>query len=226
MTPVHAARATRLYGFCRCTLVVEARSAYSNDRTWCFWGDPSVAAPYPTRHHWQTLRVANAGNSVLLDCGSTPCQRAAAQDFYATAQALIDRQPNVTLSLGTAVIGEPGHSGGVWSIRTPSGSITAHSLVDTRPPLLPQHNAATLWQSSYGQEVECSAAVFDPSSLDLMNFLAPDLHDAAPRARRFADGPEQNAPLGTPKLCAVGRDGRWRPAEHGLRLSAHSTLVC
>ena len=96
MTPVHAARATRLYGFCRCTLVVEARSAYSNDRTWCFWGDPSVAAPYPTRHHWQTLRVANAGNSVLLDCGSTPCQRAAAQDFYAAAQAWIDQQPNVT----------------------------------------------------------------------------------------------------------------------------------
>jgi len=174
MTPVHAARATRLYGFCRCTLVVEARSAYSNDRTWCFWGDPSVAAPYPTRHHWQTLRVANAGNSVLLDCGSTPCQRAAAQDFYAAAQALIDRQPSVTLSLGTAVIGEPSHSGGVWSIRTPSGFITARSLVDTRPPLLPRHNAATLWYSFYGQEVECSAAVFDPSSLDLMNFLAPD----------------------------------------------------
>jgi len=161
------------------TLVIESRTEYTNDRTWCFWKDPSAPAPYPSQHRWQTMRVANAGHSVLLDCGSTPYQMVAAQDFYAAAQASIDRQPNMVLRRGTSVVGEPSHNDGVWNIRTSSGQVTARSVVDTRPPQLPRRDGATLWQSFYGHEIECSVAVFDPSSLDLMNFLPPDARDVA-----------------------------------------------
>ena len=164
-------------GRCPRTLVIESRTEYTNDRTWCYWSDRSAAVPYPTQHHWQTMRVAHAGQSVSLDCGATPYQMVAAQDFYATAQALIDRQPNMALRLGTSVRGEPSHSGGLWNIRTSAGNVTARSVVDTRPPLLPRSDSATLWQSFYGQEIECSEAIFDPLSVDLMNFLAPDARD-------------------------------------------------
>jgi len=165
------------HGLCPRTLVIESRTEYTNDRTWCYWKDSSVHEPYPTRHRWQKMRVAHGGQSVSLDCGATPYQMLAAQDFYAAAQALIDRQPNITLSLGTLVVGEPSRSGGMWSIRTSAGNVTARSVVDTRPPQLPRHDGATLWQSFYGHEIECSAAVFDPLSLDLMNFLAPDARE-------------------------------------------------
>jgi len=164
-------------GHCPRTLVIESRTEYTNDRTWCYWKNFSTPAPYPTRHHWQTMRVTHAGRSVSLDCGSTPYQMVAAQDFYAAAQALIDRTPNMALRLGTSVVGETSHSGGVWNIRTSAGNVTARSVVDTRPPQLPRRDGATLWQSFYGHEIECSAAVFDPLSLDLMNFLAPDARD-------------------------------------------------
>ncbi|MCY7319127.1 MAG: hypothetical protein LH617_10460, partial [Ramlibacter sp.] len=100
-----------------------------------------------------------------------------AQDFYATAQASIDRQPNITLRQGLSVVGEPSRNDGVWNIRTSAGDVTAGSIVDTRPPQLPRRDGATLWQSFYGQEIECSAAVFDALSLDLMNFLAPNARD-------------------------------------------------
>jgi len=52
-------------------------------------------------------------------------------------------------------------------------------VVDTRPSQRPRRDAATLWQSFYGHEIDCSAAVFDPMTLDLMNFLAPDARDVA-----------------------------------------------
>ena len=162
-------------GRCPRTLVIEPRTEYTNDRTWCFWNDRSTPAPYPTQHRWQTMRVAHAGQSVLLDCGSTPYHMLAAQDFYAAALASIDRQPNIALRLGTSVVGEPSRSGQVWNVRTSGGDVTARTIVDTRPPpQLPRRDAATLWQSFYGAEIESSAAVFDPLSLDLMNFLAPD----------------------------------------------------
>ncbi len=164
-------------GRCPRTLVIEPRTEYTNDRTWCYWKNLSAPAPYPTRHHWQRMRVTQAGQSVSLDCGSTPYQMVAAQDFYAAAQALIARTPTMALRLRTSVVGEPSHSGGVWNIRTSSGNVMARSVVDTRPPQLPRRDGATLWQSFYGHEIECSAAVFDPLSLDLMNFLAADACD-------------------------------------------------
>jgi lycopene beta-cyclase len=159
---------------CPRTLVIEPRTEYTNDRTWCYWNELSASLPYPIQHHWQTMRVAHAGQSVSLDCGSTPYQMLAAQDFYAAARASIDCQPKIALQRGTSVVGEPSRSGGAWKICTTAGNVTARSIVDTRPPQLPRRDGATLWQSFYGQEIECSAAVFDPTSIDLMNFLAPD----------------------------------------------------
>ena len=164
-------------GRCPRTLVIESRTEYTNDRTWCYWSDRSAPVPYQIRHRWQTMRVAHAGQSVSLDCGSTPYHMVAAQDFYTAAQTLIDRQPNMALMRGTSVVAEPSRNGDVWNIRTSSGNVTARSVVDTRPPQLPRRDGATLWQSFYGKEIECSAAVFDPVSMDLMNFLAPDARD-------------------------------------------------
>ena len=162
---------------CPRTLVIEPRTEYTNDRTWCFWRDPAVAENFPVQHRWQTMRVIHAGKSVPVDCGSTPYHMLTAQDFYDTAQASIDQQPNIELKRGTAVIGEPVYSGGVWQIRTTAGEFTARSVVDTRPDQLPRLGGATLWQSFYGQEIECSAAVFNPLSMDLMNFLVPNRQD-------------------------------------------------
>lgn len=162
---------------CPRTLVIESRSEYTNDRTWCFWQDPAAAENFPFRHRWQTMRVTHAGQSVPVDCGTTPYHMLTALDFYATTQASIDQQPNIELKRGTAVIGEPTYTGSVWQIRTTAGDLSARSVVDTRPDQLPRLGGATLWQSFYGQEIECSAAVFDPLSMDLMNFLAPNRQD-------------------------------------------------
>jgi lycopene beta-cyclase len=157
------------------TLVIESRTEYWNDRTWCYWSDRSTLAPYEIQHCWQTMRVSHGGQSVSLDCGSTPYHMLAGEYFYAAAQSSIDQQPNITLRLGTSVISEPSYAEGLWTIDTSAGNVTARAVVDTRPPVVSADcGGATLWQSFYGLEIECKAAVFDPSLLDLMNFLDPD----------------------------------------------------
>lgn len=159
---------------CPQTLVIEPRTEYSNDRTWCFWSDASAELPHRIARRWQTMRVAYGGRTVSLDCGSTPYHMLAAEDFYSAAKSAIELQPNVALRQGTSVVGEPSFCDGKWSIPTNAGIVTCHLVVDTRPPQVPRRDAATLWQSFYGEEIECDAPVFDPSALDLMNFLAPD----------------------------------------------------
>ena len=159
---------------CPRTLVIEPRTEYTNDRTWCYWHDRSAPDPLPAFHQWQTMRVAHAGQSVSLDCGMTPYHMLAAREFYATAQVSIDQQAAITLRQGVSVLGEPIRNGGVWEVRTSAGNVTALSVVDTRPPQLPRRGGAVLWQSFFGKEIECSTAVFKPTSMDLMHFLAPD----------------------------------------------------
>jgi lycopene beta-cyclase len=156
------------------TLVIESRTEYWNDRTWCYWSDRSTLVPYQVQHRWQTMRVSHGGQSVLLDCGATPYHMLAGEHFYAAALASIDRQPSIELRLGASVLSEPSHDGGVWTIRTSAGDVTARAVVDTRPPQSAHRDGATLWQSFYGIEIECSSPVFDPLLLDLMNFLEPD----------------------------------------------------
>lgn len=156
------------------TLVIESRTEYWNDRTWCYWSDRSTRAPYQVQQRWQTMRVSHGGQGVSLDCGSTPYHMLAGEHFYAAALASIDRQPNIALRLGTAVLSEPSHGDGVWTIRTSAGDVTARAVVDTRPPQSVRRDGATLWQSFYGIEIECSSPVFNPLLLDLMNFLEPD----------------------------------------------------
>lgn len=163
----HGGRAPR-------TLVVESREVYQNDRTWCFWSDQIKVLPYKIQHCWHTMRVSNGGRRVALNCGSTPYHMLAGEHFYAAALASIDRQPNITLRMGTSVNSEPSFAAGLWTVDTSAGSVTARAVVDTRPPRSVEMGGATLWQSFYGWEIECDAAVFDATALDLMNFLDPD----------------------------------------------------
>jgi len=163
----HGSRAPR-------TLVVESRPVYQNDRTWCFWSDRFQVLPYKIQHLWQTMGVSHGGQSVTLDCDLTPYHMLAGKDFYTSALASIDRQPNVTLQMGTSLEGEPIFDGNVWTLDTSAGRILARAVVDTRPPTKAVSGGSTLWQSFYGVEIECEAAIFDELKLDLMNFLDPD----------------------------------------------------
>lgn len=152
------------------TIILEQRNEYRNDRTWCFWGDD--AAPYArfAGHQWRHLRVAGGGRCIDFDCGKTPYRMLAADAYYAQTLQAIHANPQLSLHLGHGVLSEPEYVDGVWRIETSQGSISAGSLVDTRPKSASEQSPALLWQSFFGHEIETSDPVFDPLIADLMDF--------------------------------------------------------
>jgi lycopene beta-cyclase len=152
------------------TLILESRSVYADDRTWCFWDRASTPWHHLVRHRWRSMTVRTAERSFTADCGATPYQMLTARSFYDAALDTLERTERIDLVTGTAVLAEPRKIGGRWRVETSAGPCQARMVIDTRP----EHGAALLWQSFYGHEIECDTAIFDPDRIDLMDFAQDD----------------------------------------------------
>jgi len=157
-------------GSCRRVVVLEARERYENDRSWCFWQDPSNRFDTLVTHRWNQLTVRSSGSSASMRCAATPYQLLEAAVFYEQAQQLIHAHPVVQLHLGVTLTGLPPEQPDGWRIETPLGTLRAARIVDTRPARRPVRGEALLWQSFLGHEVHCDRAVFDPECVELMDF--------------------------------------------------------
>lgn len=154
-------------------LVLEARVAYSNDRTWCFWKNDLLPLQALIKHEWQTMRVASVQSEVMMKNDLKPYQMLPADIFYEANAGAINRSDNVTLMMNTMVTLNPFKRDGKWVIETNQGTFTAVAVVDTRPVKSPKCDDAILWQSFVGYEVECDHDVFDSSLAELMDFSPP-----------------------------------------------------
>lgn len=152
------------------TLILEERTEYSNDRTWCFWRFAPHRFEHLVGHTWPAMTIRAEGCAVRVDCPRTPYQMLEALPFYKEAQEAIERSSNVDLALGTSVHGEPRQIANGWQVQTSRGTVTASTVVDTRPPRAPHPSDATLWQSFYGQEILFDKEIFDPGVAGLMDF--------------------------------------------------------
>lgn len=155
---------------CPNTVVVESRSHYSNDRTWCFWDDGAAHLRELVQYRWPIVTLAHGGCRVSVDCHTIPYAMIPAENFYAHATTALAETARVTLAMNEPVIGEPRKEGRFWRVETRCGSRCAKRLIDTRPQRVPERGAAVLWQSFYGHVIECEADRFDPGVARLMDF--------------------------------------------------------
>ncbi|MDA8592686.1 lycopene cyclase family protein [Planctomycetota bacterium] len=154
------------------TRVLESRTRYEDDRTWCFWRtaphrfEPLIAAS------WDAMAVGRGGVLRRHDCSETPYQMLPALPYYELAQERMGGSDRVRLDLGTRVTAEPTREKGTWVVETDRGTVRSRHLVDTRPPSpLP---GCVLWQSFLGRVVRAEEARFDPTTATLMDFDEPD----------------------------------------------------
>jgi len=152
------------------TLFLESRTAYENDRTWCFWGDEHTPFATLAKHSWQSLSVNNGVSRALVDCSTTPYRLLTAADFYMQAIQTIASNTAMDLKTGISLTDEPSLSNGRWHVHTTVGSFSANAIVDTRPLPTQQLSGTTLWQSFLGCELEFQEPHFDPTSAQLMDF--------------------------------------------------------
>ncbi len=150
-------------------LLVEQRSAYRRDRTWSFWSDGSHRYAHLERAAWKRWRVAHEGSDAVRS-GSTAYRTIDADTFYADAMAQIAACKHIEVRLGTSVAGViaqspcrvqlAGEGGGQW--------LQTGLLIDARPA--PAATPARMAQHFLGWEIETDVDLFDPSTLDLMDF--------------------------------------------------------
>ncbi|MBM3826812.1 MAG: lycopene cyclase [Verrucomicrobia bacterium] len=152
------------------TLVLESRAAYVDDRTWCFWMQPSARLPHLVRRRWAKVSLASPTERVVVDCAESPYAILPSGGFYEESCGLITQSERVRLAMGVRVLGEPRKVGGLWEADTSAGVQRARWVVDTRPPAVPAEGAAVLWQSFLGVEIESVGPVFDPAVAEIMHF--------------------------------------------------------
>jgi lycopene beta-cyclase len=152
------------------TLLLEQRSVYDNDRTWCFWGQQGNAYSDLVNHQWSRLIVQSEKEQISFDCGFAPYQILLSKTFYDHALESIGFNPVIELRMDATLLKEPEFHGDGWSIETSFGLIRSKSIVDTRPKAFSELQDTQLWQSFLGVEIECDQAVFDPLTAVLMDF--------------------------------------------------------
>lgn len=158
-------------------LILEERTDYSNDRTWCFWRFAPHRFEHLVSNAWSRMTIRAKGRTIPVDCNLTPYQMIEALPFYYAAQDAIGRSDGVELALGTNVLGEPKKVANGWQVQTSRGVVSASVIVDTRPPRLRHPSDATLWQSFSGQEIIFDRPIFDPCVAGLMDFADPRMED-------------------------------------------------
>ncbi|CAM3641059.1 lycopene cyclase family protein [Polynucleobacter arcticus] len=151
-------------------LLLEQRTVYENDRTWCFWGQQENAYSDLVNHEWSKLTIQSKKEAISLDCSFAPYQILSSDRFYEKALQSIALNPLLDLRMGSSLLKEPKWQQGWWYFETTFGQLRTKSVVDTRPKALHDLKRTKLWQSFLGYEIECDQARFDPNTAVLMDF--------------------------------------------------------
>jgi lycopene beta-cyclase len=152
------------------TLILESRTEYIHDRTWCFWGHPEAEMQELVSHRWNNFSISTAADRIVRHCPESPYQMIPSGAFYSAAQERIARAPGMELLLGTDVTTDLSKSGGLWSLMSGKGELSAKWIVDTRPVTARGQTQPHLWQSFLGREIETEEDCFDPDCAELMDF--------------------------------------------------------
>jgi len=159
---------------CPRVVVLEPRTAYMRDRTWCGWrmiDHPFAAA---VSHRWTRWAVADGQRRVVRESAGHPYEHIPADAFYALALERLAATPAVTLRLGvtaTALVDR----GAEVEVETRAGPLRAARVFDARPgpsAIATGVEEVELLQHFVGWEVEAPRDCFDPGVVEMMDFSA------------------------------------------------------
>jgi len=160
-------------------VLVDRRTGFDHDRTWCFW-DTWADLPFAAlaTHRWPRWQlVGRDGRAVERACARHPYLHLPADRFYRAALDRLAAAPNVELRLGERVLEVAAGTDAV-RVRTARGELDAAVAYDAMGGAGPLQRgrpagAVELRQRFLGLEVETERPVFDPGRATLMDFRAP-----------------------------------------------------
>ena len=164
-------------------VVIDPRTGFPRDRTWCFWDVHDHPFAAAVTHGWTRWRVKGRdGVDVVRSSPRYTYQHVPADAFYAEALARIARAPHVALRLGEAVCGLH-DTGRAVTVRTTRGAVRAARVFDSRPPSAAAlgegaAGAPRLVQAFAGAVVRSAAPVFDAGIATLMDFTVESIGES------------------------------------------------
>jgi lycopene beta-cyclase len=159
-------------------IVLEPRTQYVRDRTWCYWADTNIDRPQPhpfqasVAVRWPSWEVmcGEAGTTsyeAITNTGQYCYEMIPADRFYDDAERQIASTAHVKLLKGVTVADAVNKLDQV-DIETSIGRIRAGLVFDSRPPTTLSNTA---WiQRFQGFELEADTPVFDVNRATLMDF--------------------------------------------------------
>ncbi len=163
-------------GVRRRVLIVDPRTSFPNDRTWCFYDVTDHPFADAVTHQWRRWRVVDDEREVVRGSLRFAYQHLASADFYAAALDRIRGAETCELRLGCRV-GQVIDHGSHVVVSTDVGPVTARLVFDSRPSearVFPADSAETrevnLLQHFVGWTVETKDPFFDPDTATLMDF--------------------------------------------------------
>lgn len=157
-------------------LILDQKSGFADDRTWCFWDVETTPFSHLAAKRWHSWTFHTTGAVVEQKTERYPYQCINAADFYEDVLQKISARGNVTLRLGEAVEAYKEH-GDETFVQAGQDAYTAHYVFDGRglPPDSPTFEEArreAVWvpQKFLGLRLRSRRAVFDPERCTLMDF--------------------------------------------------------
>jgi lycopene beta-cyclase len=151
--------------------ILDPRTAFGRDRTWCFWKTMDHPFERCVDRGWTRWRVASGGREVIRGSARLPYQHLPADAFYEHAIRRIRASGGMSLHLGASVHAIADHGDRVVA-ETDLGRIRARVVFDGRaaPRTALAPGELGFLQHFVGWLVHADAPVFDAPVATLMDF--------------------------------------------------------
>lgn len=162
-------------------LLIEPEAKQQNDRTWSFWADEPSLFDGIVAHEWRKIAFRSPGFERVIDLGSYRYKTINGLDYYRFVHRALAEQPNQFTVMHGAVktLDNVNHRA---QAHTTAGDFRAHYAFDSRPPNLAKlkqpEKHRYLLQHFVGWEIETDADVFDPTTVEFMDFRGAQQHEA------------------------------------------------
>ena len=175
----HIAREPRLAD--KKVLLIEPEAKTQNDRTWSFWTDEPGIFDGIVAYEWGKIAFRSPGFERIIDLGRYRYKTINGLDYYRSVQQALADNPQFTRIRGN-VKQLDNTPDGVRATTTAGGSYTARYGFDSRPPDLAKlkqpEKHRYLLQHFVGWEIETDTDVFDPTTVEFMDFRGEQQHEA------------------------------------------------
>ena len=145
--------------------VVEPRTSFERDRTWCFWQSLPQSFDVPVRHRWSKFLVGRGSKKSIFKARDFSYSCTFADDYYAAKLSKLNASQSGTLMLGESAISTRFSDKVV--VETDKRILKSELLFDSKPP---RFRSGGLLQDFYGMHVRLDRDVFDSDCITLMDF--------------------------------------------------------